>query len=410
MVESCNICSGNSFKTLVDLGKIPLGFPVSVPGRSEIWKEELILEMCENCSFVRSVRKIPSRMLKGENLYTSAVSKNVRKHYDLIVSYVKERSLVSKDELILEIGCGDGSLLRKFYENNFRNLIGVEPSIHENVEYDFDVINEYFDSSTAEKLTAEGKTPKLILVNSVAEVVPDITSFFKNISGIMDENSYLFFEIPSFALVYGKKRIDCFDHLNCNWFTLKSLMHLFDKFALNVMDIENDSEYRGENYFRMVLRKAGGINHVPVLNGHLEKESEVIGVENLNRFGKEFQFLKSDIKKSLDNLQNNNFRVVGYGGGLKSSTLLNWLELRKGEIEFAVDRDRNKENKFIPLLDIPIYSVDKLLERSDDRQMAVLNLAIDHKAEVEEYLSKNLMKGDLVVNLLPEFYIREIDG
>ena len=90
-----------------------------------------------------------------------------------------------------------------------------------------------------------------------------------------------------------------------------------------------------------------------------------------------------------------------YGAGLKDAGILNWLGLTHGQIVCAVDNDPHKQGRRIPGVDVPIEPVDVLWRQR--RPIAVMNLALDHRAEVEPQLAAGLPAGSMIVSALPRW-------
>ena len=66
-----------------------------------------------------------------------------------------------------------------------------------------------------------------------------------------------------------------------------------------------------------------------------------------------------NIVKNLKNLKNNNNLVIGYGAPAKATTALNFFGIKK-EIDFIVEDNKLKHNKFIPGVKIPIKNKSKI--------------------------------------------------
>lgn len=59
-------------------------------------------------------------------------------------------------------------------------------------------------------------------------------------------------------------------------------------------------------------------------------------------------------------------KVVGYGAPAKGNTLLNYCGINSDLLEYTVDRNPRKQNRFLPGSHIPIYSPDKIKETKPD--------------------------------------------
>src|SRR5690606_1546289 len=83
----------------------------------------------------------------------------------------------------------------------------------------------------------------------------------------------------------------------------------------------------------------------------LTVEEQAVRPERFEQFQRQISALRDEVKKRLAEHPG---PIVGYGGGLKAATLVNWLSLTSNELPFVVDGDPHKQGKVIPLANIPI--------------------------------------------------------
>jgi SAM-dependent methyltransferase len=408
VVSSCGLCKGKAFQKVFDWGMLSLGFPVEPyeASTSQIWQEELALEICKRCFLVQTVHKIPHEKLGQENLYLSECSKLILDHYEYLSSYIPSLLSLPKDSLILEIGCGDGSLLRKFRQKGFENVIGVEPAIHPQREYPFGIIADFFNSNVVKILKNAGKYPDCIISNSVLYQVPDLDIFFTNLSSLMKKGSFAVIEVEYFNDAMRNLRFDGFAHLRCYWFTVNSLIYAFNKYKLQIIDIERDPDYRG-GILRVIAtkNKHSKENLKPHLLDWKDRELRELSSQSLKSFGDKINQIIEVAQGKIAELIEQKISIYGYGGGIKAATIVNSLNLTSKEVKMVVDMDPNKHGKVIPVANIPIRPVSDLFEQEESGKKAVIILALDHAVEVEKLLLEKLKKNSMIIYILPEFRV-----
>lgn len=402
MLASCCLCGNTTFEKVFDLGILPLGFPIdpSTTRSDQIWREKLELVICTQCYLIQTVHKIPDEKIAAENLYLSGTSKSISDHDEQFSSDIPYKLSLSKDSLTLEIGCGDGSLLEKFRYKGFRNLIGVEPMVHPTQKYPFEVIVDFFNADVVRALKNRGMYPNCIIANYVIELIPELDLFFSNLEDLLAKGTFLVIEVPYFNDFINTFRIDGFAHLRCYWFTVNSLFYALDKHNMGVVDVEHDINYRGGT-LRVIARKEYQGKIPDAVLDWKDREKEELNSRTFCLFRNKIRGLRKNIKAKIAQLRDEGMSICGYGGGLKASTLLNWLNLTAEEVKMVVDVDPNKQYKIIPVANIPIKPVSDLFDGKDRK--AVVMLALDHAKEVEELLLNKLRKGSLVIYLLPEY-------
>jgi len=279
--------------------------------------------------------------------------------------------------------------------------MGVEPSVHKK-EYPFEVIVDFFNANVLKSLRNSGKYPDCIILNYVLELVPDLDLFLSNLANLMKKGSFLVIEVPYFNDFLNTFRIDGFAHLRCSWFTINSLIYALDKHSMGIVSIEHDINYRGGT-LRVIAEKECQREISALILSWKNKEIEELNSRSFYSFRDRINGLRDDIKTEIGQLTQKKIPIYGYGGGLKASTLVNWLNLTSKEIKMVVDMDLNKHYKMIPIANIPVKPVSDLFNQGKNAKIAVIILALDHVNEVEKLLLRRLENGSLIIHLLPEF-------
>lgn len=404
MLNPCCLCGNQTLEEVFELGTLPLGSPIEASEAlvNQVWREELEFVICDQCCLVQTIHTIPDEKLVSENLYPSDSSKLVSDHDEQFSSTIPSLLSLSKDSLILEIGCGDGSLLRRLCQKGFTNLVGVDHSIHSKKEYPFEVIADFFNADVVRILMNSGRYPNCIIANYILELVPDLDLFFSNLATLMQKGSFLVIEVPYLSDFVSNFRIDGFAHLRRSWFTINSLVYALDKHNMGIVSIDHDTDYRGGT-LRVIAKKEYQTEISNLILNWKNKEREELNSCSFNLFRDKINRLRHDIKAKIAQLRESEIPIYGYGGGIKASTLVNWLSLTSEEIKMTVDIDPNKHQKMIPIANIPIRPVADLFSEERDAKIAVIILALDHVSEVEKLLLRRLGKGSLIIYLLPEF-------
>lgn len=94
--------------------------------------------------------------------------------------------------------------------------------------------------------------------------------------------------------------------------------------------------------------------------------------------------------------------VVGYGAAAKGNTLLNFAGVKSDLIKYVVDRNPNKQNKFMPGSRIPIVSEDQLKNEVPD---FVVIFPWNLRDEVISQLNYLKIQGTKFVTAVPNLQI-----
>ena len=142
-------------------------------------------------------------------------------------------------------------------------------------------------------------------------------------------------------------------HEHYNYWSLTSLTNFFKKFEVKIYKSEKINTHGGS--IRVYLKKDKKVkvekSVIQMLN-----EEEKFGIKKFKTykiFGEKVYKIRENIRKNLKRLKNNKTKIIGYGAPAKATTALNFFGI-SNEIEFIVEDNKLKHNKFIPGVKIPI--------------------------------------------------------
>ena len=103
------------------------------------------------------------------------------------------------------------------------------------------------------------------------------------------------------------------------------------------------------------------------------------------------------MRKNLRKLKDRNNLIIGYGAPAKATTALNFFGISK-EINFIVEDNKLKHNKFIPGVKIPIKNKSDIKSRKNTLIVLAWNFYRDIKKN-NSNLSENIINiKDLEIN------------
>lgn len=215
-------------------------------------KEDYYLEK-NNFGFWQ-VKPSPSKEFLTDfykNNYSDDLEKiNVEDKINTLESFVNEKN-------VLDIGCGDGAILKKFKEKGW-DVSGIEPSMNLNYDKSLNIINEDFDNiKKFEKKDA-------VILNFVLEHHPEPENFLKKIRDeILKEKGVIMIEVPNdfneLQLICdkmcdtGRYWIRFPDHLN--YFSFISIRNFLNHLDFEILYQESSFPLElfilmGENYIK----------------------------------------------------------------------------------------------------------------------------------------------------------------
>ena len=88
------------------------------------------------------------------------------------------------------------------------------------------------------------------------------------------------------------------------------------------------------------------------------KDEEEFGIKEFNTyksFGEKVYKLRKNVIKNITKIKKSGKNIIGYGSPAKATTALNFFGINNDYIDFVIEDNKLKNNKFIPGVRIPIY-------------------------------------------------------
>ena len=102
------------------------------------------------------------------------------------------------------------------------------------------------------------------------------------------------------------------------------------------------------------------------------KDEENFGIKKFKtyqEFGEKVYKIRENVIKNIRKLKEKNKKIIGYGAPAKATTALNFFGISK-DIDFIVEDNKLKHEKFIPGVKIPIKNKSKI--KNTDNILLVL--------------------------------------
>ena len=126
--SECMVCSGNRLVEFIDLGDQPNGnnfLPADQVADEVIFP--LAMMVCQDCWEVQ-ISEFPSQeVLFSDHPYLSGVNAPVVAHFEQLAARVVYKLGLKPNDLVIDVGCNDGTLLKMFSRQGLRTLGGSIP-------------------------------------------------------------------------------------------------------------------------------------------------------------------------------------------------------------------------------------------------------------------------------------------
>ena len=386
----CRSCGNSKLKRIVSLGYQPLANNLinKKDEKCELYPLEVnYCEKCYNCQL--SVAVDPKKMFSNY-LYTSSTSKIFRDHFIVAAKkYCKELKLNKKNSYIIDIGSNDGVALKPFLDLGFKKVLGIEPA--KNLaklanKNKIKTFNGFLDKKNIKKIK---KNADLILASNVFAHSDKLKEMAECMFSLLSKKGTIILEVQYLLNTLKDLTFDNIYHEHYNYWSLTSLTYFFNQFGAKIFRSEKIDTHGGS--IRVYIKKDKKVKIEQSVKKML-KEEEIFGIKDFKtyqKFGEKVYKIRENVLKNIKKLKDKNKLIIGYGAPAKATTALNFFGISK-EIDFIVEDNKLKHNKFIPGVKIPIKNKSHIKDKKNILLVLAWNFYNDIKKNNKD-LSDNFL-------------------
>ena len=364
----CRVCKGTNLVRFLSLGEHP---PVdNFTDREHLDAEKrypLDVYFCGQCNLVQLLDVVTQEELFHQNYaYFSSASAPLMEHFKSYAEDLK-KDFLQKNDLVVDIGSNDGILLR-FLTGGYR-VLGIEPSA--NVakvarEKGVETIDGFFTVDMAKKIVEKYGKAKVITANNVFAHIDDIDGIILAVKELLSDDGVFVSESHYLLDLIEKREFDTIYHEHLCYYGVKPLVHLFERFGMEVFDVRRVNVHGGS--IRVYARKAAGMPPKSSVQELLSLE-ERAGLHTLERFSsfqKEVEVIRDKLVSLVRGFRAEGKTVTAYGAPAKGNTLLNFCGFTADDLKYVTDTTPYKTGLLTPGSHIPVVSPDILKTETPD--------------------------------------------
>ena len=413
-IEYCRVCENSNLVKILSLGSQYISNYVDEKFvHSNDDKVPLDLVLCpENsggCGLLQSKHSASRELLYKEYWFRSGLNESMKSALKDITLNVEKMSTLNSEDLVLDVGCNDGSLLRSYDANVIK--VGFEPAsnlVNEaKVGTNF-IINDFFNSKKFFEIFPKKKC-KVITSIAMFYDLDDPNEFVKNIADCLHSNGIWIIQMAYLIPMLKLNGFDNIGHEHLEYYSVKALNVLIEKHGLKIFHVEKNDVYGGSIRAYMTHKNNNEISTSSSVQNIIQDENN-LGLDDMtiyNEFADRVNDIKEKLRKFISEQVNNEKTVYVYGASTKGNTLLQFCDFDTDLIAKAVDRDKNKIGKMTIGTKIPIISEEQArLEHPDFLLVLPWHLIDFFKEREYDYLKSG---GKLIVPIPKVKIIEETD-
>ncbi len=407
-INSCRVCGSKNLRFILSLGEQYVTDFVDKP-EDTINKGPLTLVLCDSslggCGLLQLKHTFNHDALYKKYWYKSGISTSMVSALKEVVESVTSIIKLEKNDVVLDIGSNDGTLLKQYDDNLIK--IGFEPSnlwelgINKNTK----IVNDYFGSDKFLNVS-NNKKAKIITAIAMFYDLEDPNKFVYDLKKCLDENGIIVIQMNYLGLMLKNNTFDNISHEHLEYYSLKTLNYLLKKYDLEIFDVILNDVNGGS--FRVYIKNKGSV--ITSLNGYDRVKTQIDYEEKLGmdkkevyaEFAERIISIKEKLLSILESEKAKGKKIFIYGASTRGLVILQFVGIDEKLISLATDKNKDKWGKYIAGTKIKIIPIDEYRIQSPDYLFVLPYHFINEIMNQEDVYIKN---GGKLIVAIPEVKI-----
>jgi len=389
-IKSCRLCTSNSLQKFVDFGNVPLGNNLNKSQKEAVAANTYPLRVntCDKCGHFQLSHAVNPEILYANNYtYLSGTGASFREHFKSYANWATQTLRLDKGSLIVDIGSNDGTCLQ-YFQGKGCKVLGVDPALEPAKiakKNGVETIVNFFNLKTALTIKSEYGQVDFITSHNVLAHVDNLMETFAAAKILLKEGGWFCFEVGYFRRVLENTLFDTIYHEHIDYHHASPLVSHLINLGFDVLEI-SENEVQGGS-LRVLCRNSnnGTVQTEAAEFLRCEKKSVIYNSDFINEWSSNVHKTCRDIGSTVLRYKRAGKSIVGYGAPTKATLLMSLAKLSEENVDFVVEDNSLKVNRYLPGSGIQIRSPEELLvKRPDVLLIFAWNFADDIISRVRE--------------------------
>jgi len=369
-VEQCQICGSDRLEAVLSLGYMPpvnQMVPIGQVPRQQPWFPTELLH-CRQCELVQLGLAVdPVIIFPPEYPYTSGTTKLLRDNFADLYAESSRMLGLKADDLIVDIGSNDGTLISNFQKGGHR-ILGIEPTDVSKIANDRGIptIQRYFGLDTAKDVKAKHGPASVVTAANCFAHIEDVHAIVEGIVEMLGDKGVFISESHYLIPLLDTLQYDTVYHEHLRYYSLGSLKYLLEMHGLEVFHARPIPSHGGSIRVYAARKGAQKIQDSVAKMLATEPRGEAMA-QRLAKFRDDVVLSKLRLMSMLRDLKEKGARIAGISAPSRASTMVNYVGLDEGIIDYVVEIQGSlKIGKCMPGTGIPVVDEAKLFADQPD--------------------------------------------
>jgi SAM-dependent methyltransferase len=324
---------------------------------------------CDACGHLQLTEIVAPEVLFRHYVYVSSTSPVMVNHLQATAEAVIRHAQLKSDDLVVEFGSNDGTLLH-FFKNRGMKVLGIDPArniAEVATNSGVETLPEFFAPEIARLIKASRGSARAICANNVCAHIDDLGSIFDAVQILLANDGLFVFEVGYLRDVVCNAYFDTIYHEHVDFHHVEPLVSFCLLHGLQLVHVERVN-IQGGSIRCYVQHNNGPYSIDPSVDNYIDDE-HAAGLhlpETYRYLGLRIEQRRVELVSLLAGLKSQGKKIAAFGAPAKATTLMYHFGLSKNIIDFIVDENPLKQGLFTPGLHVPVVHPDALQNETPD--------------------------------------------
>lgn len=380
---TCRICDSPELTPVLSLGDQYIAGAFAEPDGEQPVARRIPLELVrcdmtrnqEGCGLIQLRHTVPGSILYRSYWYRSGVNQTMTRNLHEIATQAEELVDLHPGDLVIDIGCNDGTLLDGYRASNLRYL-GFDPSDvgRYAVAKGYEVVRDFYSYEALRRRYVDQQA-KVITSIAMFYDLEYPRAFVDDVSRALAEDGVWVMELHYLPTMLELNQFDAIVHEHLEYYSLAVLERLLGEAGLGVVRAELNGINGGS--LRLFIRRAGRFaptgRDADALQRLRLREFEMAldAPDPYEQFAAGAARVRSELAELCRELTRAGKTIHIYGASTKGNTILQYAGIDRSLVPYAADRNPDKHGSETIGTSIPIISEEHSRELRPDYYLAL---------------------------------------
>jgi hypothetical protein len=411
---TCRVCNSAELAPVLSLGEQCIAGAFADPNGGRPVERAIPLELVrcdmtadqDACGLIQTRHTVPGAILYHSYWYRSGVNQTMTRNLHEIAQTVEQLVDLQSGDLVIDIGCNDGTLFDGYRTDKLKYL-GFDPSdiTRYAVAKGYDVIRDFYSYEGLARRYPERKA-KVITTIAMFYDLEHPQEFVADVAAGLAEDGVWVMELHYLPTMLQRNAFDAIVHEHLEYYSLAVIERLIGEAGLKPVRGELNDVNGGS--IRLFIVRGDHLQPSQEAERELQQlrirefELALDSREPYERFAAGAAKVRDDLSSLCRRLTDEGKTIHVYGASTKGNTILQYAGIDSSLIPYAADRNSDKWGSETIATRIPIISEEESRGMKPDYYLALPWHFLDEFLEREKEF---LARGGRFIVPMPEVRI-----